>query len=96
MRGYVTLMIKLPLDIQNFISGAVTPGKDKVWGTGRPTLRKWQGKSLNKMHNGVRKFFKKQMIRRARIEKKKIKQKRRTERGRKIAENEDEEGEIKR
>ena len=35
------------------------------------------------------------MIRRARVEEK-IKQKRRTERGRKIAENEDEEGEIKR
>ena len=71
MRGYVTLMIKLPLDIQNSISGAVTPGKDRVWGTGRPTLRKWQGKSLNKMHFGVGKFFKKQMIRRARAEKKK-------------------------
>ena len=46
-------MIKLPLDIQNSTSGAVTPGKDKVGGTGSPTLRKWQGKSLKKMHIGV-------------------------------------------
>ena len=29
-------MIKLLLDILNSISGALTPGKDKVWGTGAP------------------------------------------------------------
>ena len=89
-------MIKLPLDIQNFTSGAMTPGK--VWGggTGHPTLRKWQGKSLKKMHIGVGNMKK------ADDKKSKSRRKRKNQteedrkREEKIAENENEEGQIKR
>ena len=42
-------MIKLPLDIQNSTSGAVTPGKDKVGGGG-------MGASLSENGNFFRKI----------------------------------------
>ena len=89
-------MIKLPLDIQNSISGALTPGKDKVWETEHPTLRKWQGKSLKKMHIGLGNMKKADDKKSKEGRKRKNQTEEDKKRKEKIAENEDEEGEIKR
>ena len=84
-------MIKLPLDIQNSTSGALTPGKDKVWETRRPTLRKWQGKSLKKMHIGLGNMKKADDKKNKRRRKSKNQTEEDKKRKEKIAENEDEE-----
>ena len=73
---------KTLLDIQNSTSGALTPGKDRVWETGRPTLRKWQGKSLKKMHIGVGNM-KKADDKKSKKRKKKEKEKKSNRRGQK-------------